>query len=254
MFRYFPAKIIDNKNLNNTFTLLSITPLSAIEMPKPGQFYMLQTSDSYDPLLKRPFSIFRQEDNTLQFLYRIRGKGTRSLADLKTGSTINVIGPLGNSYPEPEGDFFAVAGGIGIASIMSLMQRFKHRAYFFYGARNSQELLMLGDADEVSNEMILSTDDGSAGDKGLITEKLENFLSTYLMDKSFPVYACGPAPMQKEVCRIASQAGMKCYVSLEEHMACGLGACLGCVVKTTSGYKRVCKEGTVFNAEEIIWE
>lgn len=231
-----------------------MTPLSEIEIPKPGQFYMLQTSDSYDPLLKRPFSIFSQEDNTLQFLYRIRGKGTRSLADLKAGGTINLIGPLGNSYPEPEGDFIAVAGGIGIASIMSLMQRFKLRGYFFYGARNSQELLMLGEADEVSNEMVLSTDDGSVGDKGLITEKLEDFLATYLMDKSFPVYACGPAPMQKEVCRIASQAGMKCYVSLEAHMACGLGACLGCVVKTTSGYKRVCKEGTVFNAEEIIWE
>lgn len=254
MYRYFPSKITDNKSLNSSFKLLSITPLSEIEMPQPGQFYMLQTSGSLDPLLKRPFSIFRQEDNTLQFLYRIRGKGTRSLAELKTGGIINVIGPLGNSYPEPEGDFIAVAGGIGIASIMSLMERFKHRAYFFYGARNSEELLMLEEADAVSNELIVSTDDGSEGEKGLITEKLEDFLSSYMMDKSVPVYACGPVQMQKEVCRIASESGRKCYLSLEEHMACGLGACLGCVVKTTSGYKRVCKEGPVFDAGELVWE
>ncbi len=222
--------------------------------PEPGQFYMLQTGHTNDPLLKRPFSIFSHEDATLTFLYRVRGKGTMSLAKLKAGDAIQVIGPVGNSYPEPKGDFIAVAGGIGIASLLPLLEKHRNRAYLFYGARSREELVMVEKAKGLSKEIFMVTDDGSEGRKGLITEAVKDFLnSSQIPSGELPIYTCGPAPMLRELAGLVKDRGIKCYASLEEHMACGVGACLGCVVKTHSGQKRVCKEGPVFDIEEIVW-
>jgi dihydroorotate dehydrogenase electron transfer subunit len=216
---------------------------------------MLQAGDTYDPLLKRPFSIFRHEDNSLSFLYRIRGKGTLSLSHLKSGDIINAIGPLGNSYPEPHGDFIALAGGIGIASLLHLLARFKNKAHLFYGARNKEELVMLNEAKALSKESFITTDDGSEGEKGLITDSLMKFFNSLpITHYPLPLYACGPTPMLRELSKVVAGKDIKCYVSLEEHMACGVGACLGCVIKTVSGNKRVCKEGPVFDIKDIIWE
>ena len=254
MPKNFKANITENIPLNEHFRLLNLSPLSDIIVPEPGQFYMLRTGDTYDPLLKRPFSIFRHEDNTLKFLYRIRGKGTLSLSNLKSGDIIDVIGPLGNSYSAPEGGFIAIAGGIGIVSLLPLLRRFKKRAYLFYGARNKDELIMLNEARSLSKEIFITTDDGSEGEKGLITDSLSDFLNpSRITHYALPIYACGPTPMLKELSKVVADKDIKCYVSLEEHMACGVGACLGCVVKTVSGYKRVCKEGPVFDIREIIW-
>ncbi|WP_333653637.1 dihydroorotate dehydrogenase electron transfer subunit [Dissulfurispira sp.] len=255
MSKYFKAKTVDNISLNKHFRLLNLSPLSDIDIPQPGQFYMLQAGDTYDPLLKRPFSIFRHEDNSLSFLYRIRGKGTLSLSHLKSGDIINAIGPLGNSYPEPHGDFIALAGGIGIASLLHLLAGFKNKAYLFYGARNKEELVMLNEAKAISKESFITTDDGSEGEKGLITDSLMKFFNSLpITHYPLPLYACGPTPMLRELSKVVAGKDIKCYVSLEEHMACGVGACLGCVIKTVSGYKRVCKEGPVFDIKYIIWE
>jgi dihydroorotate dehydrogenase electron transfer subunit len=262
---------------------------------------MLQAGDTYDPLLKRPFSIFKTEQQSsraaeqhdmgmvaLSFLYRVRGKGTLSLSHLKSGDIINVIGPLGNSYPEPYGDFIAVAGGIGIASLFPLLEKYKNRAYLFYGARNREELVILNEVKALSKEIFIATDDGSEGQKGLVTDLLKNFFDASQIspfppllkggEGGLPIYACGPTPMLKELSKVVAEypssllpldkgrmGGVKCYVSLEEHMACGVGACLGCAVKVRIQnteyrsqnnwtYKRVCKEGPVFEIEDIVWE
>lgn len=268
MSKYFKAIVLENTALNKHFKLLTIDAgsltLDSQHIPLPGQFYMLQTNDTYDPLLKRPFSIFRHEDNSLSFLYRIRGKGTLSLSHLRKGDIIDVIGPLGNGYPTPEGDFIAVAGGIGIASLFPLLSKFKKRAYLFYGARSKDELLMIDEAKALSKEVFAATDDGSEGQRGLITDLLKDSLLT--THYSLPIYACGPLPMFKELLKLATRYLLfdKCYVSLEEHMACGVGACLGCVVKVRSQeiadssqewtYKRVCKEGPILNLKEILFD
>jgi dihydroorotate dehydrogenase electron transfer subunit len=312
MSKYFKAIILENTALNKYFRLLTIdagrSTLNAQRIPVPGQFYMLQAGDTYDPLLKRPFSIFSYEtfmsqrdtkDNenvipakagiqkaklldsrlhgndglevfsgkngALKFLYRIRGKGTLSLSRLKSGDIINVIGPLGNSYPEPYGDFIAVAGGIGIASLFPLLEKYKNRAYLFYGARNREELVILNEVKALSKEIFIATDDGSEGQKGLVTGLLKD--SLLVTRYSLPIYACGSTPMLKELSKLVTRYSLpcKCYVSLEEHMACGVGACLGCVTKVRSQksevrsqnnwtYKRVCKEGPVFEIEDIVWE
>mgnify|MGYP000613187276 CR=1 FL=1 len=258
MAKYFTATVLENTALNKHFRLLTIdagrSTLNAQCIPAPGQFYMLHSNSTYDPLLKRPFSIFKHEDNSLKFLYRVRGKGTICLSNLRDGDIIEVIGPLGNSYPEPEGDFIAIAGGVGIASLLPLLDKRKNMGYLFYGARSKDELVMLSEAGALSKEVFVATDDGSEGRKGVITELLIDFFNSKLQTlNSKLIYACGPKPMLKELSEIARAREMKCYVSLEEHMACGVGACLGCVVKTVSGYRRVCKEGPVFASEEISW-
>lgn len=245
------------------FRLLTLQLLTEITAPEPGQFYMVQAGSGHDPLLKRPFSIYSIGQNRLGFLYRVRGKGTLSLSRLGVGDTLQVIGPLGNSYPEPSGDFIVVAGGIGIASLIPFMRKYEKRAYLFYGAMRSGELVMLEDAAELSMELFVSTDDGSRGQKGLITDSVKSFLGE--RERGMQVYACGPAPMLKALSEITSPAGIVCHASLEEHMACGIGACLGCMVKVRSRriesgkrgreweYRRVCKEGPIFDLADIIW-
>lgn len=250
MSKYFSATITDNRLFNTCFKLLDLRPSELTISPQPGQFYMLQAGTTCDPLLKRPFSIFRQTENSLQFLYRVRGKGTRCIAGMKEGDTVQVLGPLGNGYPLPDGDFIAVAGGIGFASLFPLLERRPGKAHLFYGARNVDELVMLEEAQALSKELYVAADDGSAGEKGLITDLLSSRLPAL---GSGLVYACGPTPMLRALRDLAAAKGLKGYVSLEEHMACGVGACLGCVVKTVSGQKRVCKEGPVFAVEDVIW-
>ncbi len=173
---------------------------------------------------------------------------------------LQVIGPLGNSYSDPEGDFIAVAGGIGIASLLPFMRKYKKHAYLFYGAMKSDELVMLEEARELSKKIFITTDNGSDGQEGCVTCAVEDFIREARITQpasggagALPIYSCGPTAMLKELSRIARAAGLMCCASLEEHMACGIGACLGCMVKTVTGQKRVCKEGPIFNLEDIIW-
>lgn len=254
MNKLFDAQVVDNVLVNGPFRILSVRPLSDIFSPEPGRFFMLQTARTTDPLLKRPLSLFRHKDDTLQFLYRIRGKGTECLSAVRGGDVIQLLGPLGNAYPPPEGDFIAVSGGIGIASLFMLLEKYQQMAYLFCGARNCDELLMLEEAKELAKDICITTDDGTACRKGLITEPFKDFIgSASFLKNPLPIYSCGPVPMLRELAAIVDGKGLECYASLEEVMACGVGACLGCVTKTTSEYKRVCKEGPVFRIEDIIW-
>ena len=254
MNRLFDAQIVDNVLVSGSFKILSARPLSDIHSPEPGQFFMLQPARTYDPLLKRPFSLFRCQDGILQFLYRIRGKGTECLSAVKSGDIIQMLGPLGNAYPAPEGDFIVLSGGIGIASLFMLLEKYNKRANLFCGARNCDELLMLDEAKALAKDVCITTDDGTACRKGLITEPFKDFIESKSFAKNpLPIYSCGPIPMLRELADIVAGRGLICYASLEEVMACGVGACLGCVTKTTEGYKRVCKEGPVFKIEDIVW-
>jgi len=254
--RYFKAKIINNLPLNSKNHLLSIEPLEQVINPEPGQFYMIEVGNSYDPLLKRPFSYFRKTEEGIQFLYTIKGKGTSLMKDFKQGRIININGPLGTGYPKPEKGYtpLLVAGGIGIASIFSLTETFAKKALILYGARNKDEIFVLNELKALTDELIISTDDGSLGEKGTVIDVLNDFLTRQSsLATRHLLYACGPKPMLEAISKIATDNGIKGYVSLEENMACGFGACLGCAVKTINGYKRVCKEGPVFSMEGIIW-
>jgi len=280
--RYFRADILRNLPLNNKTAILTIKPLEQVPDPEPGQFYMLEISDSQDPLLKRPFSFFKKTADGIQFLYEVRGRGTLMMKDFRGGRIINVLGPLGKGYPKPEGKStpLLIGGGIGIASIFPLIESFANRAYIFYGARNNEGLVLLNDLKSLSDKVYISTDDGSAGRKGTVVDLLNNFLSSeFSFSASYLIYACGRKSMLEAVSRVALEKGIRGYISAEEHMACGVAACLGCAIKVKSkeigtknrkrkkkdlnsaidsqpsalSYKMVCKDGPVFPIEAIVW-
>jgi dihydroorotate dehydrogenase electron transfer subunit len=272
--RFFRAEVVKNLPLNSKNNLLTIKPLEPTIDPDPGQFYMLEISNCKDLLLSRPFSFFRKIPDGIQFLFEIRGKGTLMMKGFKSGEIIHLLGPLGRGYPEPEVDKMPllVAGGIGIASIFPLIQAFGKKACLFYGARDKEGLLMLDELKGLVGELIISTDDGSMGKRGTVIEAFNDFLTNH----SFPVthyllYACGRKQMLEILTIAALNNGIKGYVSTEENMACGVGACLGCAVKVRSKelrakskktkdiktsstmYKMICKDGPVFSIEDIIW-
>jgi dihydroorotate dehydrogenase electron transfer subunit len=256
LHRYFKAKILNNLPLNIKYYLLTIKPLEKLKKPEPGQFYMIESGSSYDPLLKRPFSYFRKKSDTIQFLYIVRGKGTLLMKDFKQGEIINIIGPLGNGYPKPLRGYIPllIGGGAGIASIFSLAEKLSKKAYILYGAKCKDELIVLNELKALRSESFICTDDGSFGKRGTVIDGLNDLLThKTLLALHYLIYACGPRAMLEAVSKFAADKGIKGYVSLEENMACGFGACLGCAVKTIHGYKRVCKEGPVFPIEEIVW-
>lgn len=217
---------------------------------------MLQVSQGRDPFLKRPLSIFSWDSNSFQFLFRIVGKGTELLRDIREGAELELLGPLGSYYPLPSNNQIPiiVAGGIGIASLFPFIKTLDARAYVFYGARRSDSLLMAEEVRRVSRELFLCTDDGSRGEKGNVVELFKRWLKNDFINASkIVVYCCGPQVMLKEMACFASRNEIVAWLSLEEHMACGVGACLGCVVMGRQGYLRVCKEGPVVSAESLGW-
>ena len=256
MYRYFKAKVVNNLSLNSKNNLLTVEPIDPVIEPEPGQFYMIEVGNSHDPLLKRPFSYLKKTTRQIQFLYTVKGKGTSLMTNFRQGKVIHLIGPLGTGYPKPKNDYtpLLLAGGTGIASIFSLKEDLSKKAYVLYGAKNKGELLMLNELERLGDKLIVCTDDCSLGKKGMVTDGLNDFLiSNLTLLSSYVIYACGPKPMLEAISKIAVDKGIKGYVSLEENMACGFGACQGCAVKTINGYKRVCKEGPVFPIEEIVW-
>ncbi|MDI6790430.1 MAG: dihydroorotate dehydrogenase electron transfer subunit [Thermodesulfobacteriota bacterium] len=221
----------------------------------PGQFLMLRVGQTLDPLLRRPFSIHAVHDSrTIDILYRVIGKGTNLLTAIKKGGRLDIVGPLGRGFSWKEGSpSLLVAGGIGIAPLFFLAQTITQngagaKTSVFIGARNKTELLCVKELKAMGLQVEAATEDGSRGKKGLITDLITNRVAA-----SRPViYSCGPYPMLHAVASLAMQYGLSCQVSLESFMACGLGACLGCVAEMRNGdLVRVCKEGPVFDAYEV---
>lgn len=230
----------------------------------PGQFLNVKIGGNPELLLRRPFSIHRVSGPKVEILYEVVGKGTQALSAQKAGEYLDVIGPLGNGFRLPAAISrppVIVAGGMGVAPLIFLSEKLteckarsvKRKILVFIGAKAKNGILCAKDFKELGCEVKIATDDGSRGFKGKVTELLKDFITHYTSNITPEIYACGPRPMLQEAGRIAAYSGIPAQVSLEEHMACGIGACLGCIVQTKQGQKRACKDGPVFNAEEIIW-
>jgi dihydroorotate dehydrogenase electron transfer subunit len=203
----------------------------------------------YDPLLRRPLGIFDLEGKELSFIYRVVGRGTKLLSQLRPGQELEVLFPLGNSIPEGEEKYLFIAGGIGIGGLFLGAKLFKDRGkevFLLYGERSAESLSALEFLKRYSIKSTVYTEDGSYGEKGLVTKELDKF-------RDYTWVACGPTAMLKAVKEVAERLNVKCYLSLDRRMACGVGACLGCTVKTTKGYKRCCVEGPIFRAEEVLF-
>jgi dihydroorotate dehydrogenase electron transfer subunit len=230
---------------------------------QPGQFVMLGFPEADDPLLRRPYSVYRigrpgSAPDTCEVQYKIIGRGTARLASMRPGETLQCLGPLGRGFEPPaEGRVpLLVAGGIGSAGVLhqaAALVESGHRPTLLFGCRDAEDLPLVEGFDALRIPVEYATEDGCRGTRGLVTTLLEPRLA----GTSLEIYACGPQPMLRAVARIAAgRAG--CQVAMESHMACGFGVCLGCVVPAAHAegyerYVRVCAEGPVFRAEELEW-
>ena len=211
---------------------------------KPGQFYMIRGWEALDPFLPRPISICDISHGIITFLYEVRGKGTHIISKLKPGDTLEVLGPLGNGFNmNLKGKVAIISGGIGIAPMVYLAKKLDASIDFYCGFRN--ETYYTNEIKNYVKNIFISTEDGSVGHRGFITE-------IFKPEKYDIALTCGPLPMMKKVLDIC-QGEMPLYMSMENRMACGIGTCLGCTIKTTSGMKRVCKEGPVFLGKEVVF-
>ncbi len=230
------------------YVLLSVR-IDSRPVFRPGQFMMMQVSDSYDPLLLRPFSILDEDKGVYRFLIKVVGRGTKAIADFKYGKSVFLTGPFGNGFPsDVKSGSLVAAGGVGIASVFAFVQMLHSKGISYellYGARTEDELVLL-DLVRPYNPL-LSTDDGSKGHHGKLTDILKRKVK-----HNNTVFACGPMPMLAVVKDITMKNHAECYLSLEARMACGFGVCLGCTIFDTKGNtKRVCKDGPVFKAGEV---
>jgi len=220
---------------------------------KPGQFINVKTTDGTDPLLRRPFSIFDAEGETVRIVVRVIGKGTELISGMQPGE-INVIGPTGNGFtPESGKNVLLVGGGVGNAPLYYLMKDLKakgNRITYLYCARNKDFIFEKEKYRALADEFIITTDDGSDGVKGFATEVMADKISMKGYDR---IYTCGPDPMMEKTVRLAF-ADTPVEVSVENYFGCGVGLCVGCTVDTASGYKRACVDGPVFDGRSILWD
>lgn len=214
----------------------------------PGQFGMLQVPPAPGILLRRPFSLARQIGGVTEILYKVVGKGTEALAQVKEGQTLKLLGPLGRGFSgiSESDELVGVAGGYGIAPFWELAAQLKDQSKklkLFYGARAAKDLIYVDELESLGVELHLATEDGSKGHRGLVTELLEKKLGE---KKPQWVGACGPMGLLYAVGRWCENRGVEAQLSVEEAMGCGTGVCLGCVVKDRQGhYRRACIEGPV---------
>ncbi|MFH1232019.1 MAG: dihydroorotate dehydrogenase electron transfer subunit [Planctomycetota bacterium] len=281
------SEIIANKPLQTAksskyfrMTLSLTTPIKHII---PGQFVNLKLTSSYEPspspiglgepLLRRPFTIFNAikkggQYRIIEIVYQVVGKGTRLMSSMKRGEQINVLGPLGNGFRiNKKADVsILVAGGVGIAGLYLLLKELvslkRTKIYLFIGAKTKSDLYLLSELRHLTDNIIISTEDGSSGAKGLITTLLEKFLDNSTIrnpQSAIAIYACGPSGMSEAIRKFSVSNNIPAQISLEEKMGCGIGLCRVCVCKTipkkpTSKeweYSTVCEDGPVFDARQL---
>ena len=244
------------ERIHERYVLIRLTDEKPLPEMLPGQFVEIRVDGSPTTFLRRPISInyVDKDANELWLLVAAVGDGTRKLAELKAGDLLNCLLPLGNGFTmpqKPEERILLVGGGVGVAPLLYMGAEMAEKGCqptFLLGARTAKDLLML-DEFRKYGRVCITTEDGSEGEKGFVTN--HSLLHKEQFDR---IATCGPTPMMKAVACYARQAEMECEASLENLMACGLGACLCCVEKTTDGNLCVCKDGPVFNIHKLLWQ
>lgn len=248
-------KVKQVEQIHQRYVIIKLTHDNALPEMLPGQFVEVRVDGSPSTFLRRPISInfVDRENNELWLLVATVGEGTKQLAKLKFGDVLNCVLPLGNGFtPAKQGEkVLLVGGGVGVAPLLYMGAEMKRQGIeptFLLGARTANDLLMLPIFNKYGRAYV-TTEDGSMGEKGFVTN--HSILNQEHFDR---ISTCGPTPMMKAVARYARQNNVDCEASLENLMACGLGACLCCVEKTTEGNLCVCKDGPVFNIKKLLWQ
>lgn len=249
-------RVAEVDSFGNGYSLLKLSPIGE-EMPliMGGQFVNIQVNKSKNTFLRRPISVnfVDYEQQLLWLLVKDAGEGTHALCQAEVGETLNLLLPLGRGFSVPaqkEDNILLIGGGVGTAPMLYWGKILKDNGYnprFLLGGRKESDLLELDEFRQIG-EVFVSTEDGSAGEQGFVT------VHSVMQSKIDKMYCCGPAPMMKAIAKIAAQKECECEVSLENKMACGLGACLCCVEDSKEGNVCVCTSGPVFNTKELKWE
>ncbi len=250
------VEVVTNERVATGVGLITLRSPRVAATVEPGQFVHLRIATGADFILRRPFSVHRAAGDGIELLYQVVGRGTHALAQRERGDVMDLIGPLGSGWriPDDAAHALLVAGGLGAAPLGMLAERLAERGIAVttaLGAPSVERVMALKLFDRVCRRVEVATDDGSAGVEGLVTAVTERLLTE---ERPEVVYACGPEAMSRTVAAQASAAGVPCQVSLERLMACGVGACLSCVVATTAGQQRACVDGPVFDAGEVLWD
>jgi dihydroorotate dehydrogenase electron transfer subunit len=255
--------ITKTEHLSTDIVRLTFHAPTIAACASPGQFVNIKTGLGFDPLLRRPLSIHHvSEDGHVQVIFKILGKGTNALAELKQGQSLNIVGPLGNHFKTGEAAVCLIGGGLGIAPLFFLAKTIlakneTSKLKIILAARNKTELSSFTpDFEYLGVTLHLATDDGSLGHHGLVTEIIPSVLSEPI---KWQVCTCGPQPMMRAVAAICRKYRWSCQVSLETMMACGISACLGCAVASSGTdskgpkYLHVCQDGPIFWESDIQW-
>lgn len=257
------AKIISQKELEKGCFRMAIEAPSAAKAARPGQFIHIRCGGSKDPLLRRPISIHKINKKSVEILYNVVGKGTTILSAKKAGDEIDIMGPLGNGFKIYKGSKsirLLVAGGMGVAPLVALAEELAKekssaKKIAVLGAKTCRHILCEKEFKKLGVEVHIATEDGSMGKKCFATDIAKEIMSSRKYKWSeVCIYAAGPMPMIKALSILMEGCSLESQALLEEKMACGLGACLGCVVDTQAGYKRVCKDGPVFGLCDVVCE
>lgn len=253
--------IVDNRHVSGDNYKITLAGPGIAAAARPGQFVMVRPGDGLKPFLPRPFSIHRvdQQKRELSLLYKVVGQGTGLLSELVAGNTLSLVGPLGTgfNFDQTFEKMDLIAGGIGVAPLVFLADVMvaqgisADRVRVFIGGAAADDVLCENEFTDLKMVVKTATDDGSVGFHGFVTQPFEKAVKDRRPDM---VFACGPPAMLRTVARIAAAGNIPCQVSVESMMACGMGACLGCAVKSSedsSGYKHVCRDGPVFSSAEL---
>lgn len=247
------AKVVRQQQIDEGIFDMKLSFPKGAALAKPGQFIAMYCNDK-SKLLPRPISIcgINKEEGTLRVVYRVAGEGTKEFSEMKEGDTLEVMGPLGNGFALKEEKAIIIGGGIGIPPMLELAKQLNVEKTVVLGYRTST---FLKDEFEAVCDVKVATEDGSQGTKGTVIDAIEKYGV-----EGKVIYACGPMPMLKALAVYAEEHGMEAQISLEERMACGIGACLGCICKTKEkghhtnvNNTRICKDGPVFDAKEVVF-
>jgi dihydroorotate dehydrogenase electron transfer subunit len=253
------CQVVSNERDTDLYFRLVVRAPQIAPQVQPGQFVHARILPLKEALLRRPFSVFQTSGDTLSILYKTIGQGTEVLSLMRPGEALSLIGPLGHGYtvPQPGAETpLLVAGGYGMAALYLLAQRSPQKGIVFVGGRRQVDILCEEEFRALGWDVRVATEDGSQGQKGLVTQPLLTELERRASGRK--LFACGPTPMLKTVGQLAAQFDLPAELSLDEHMCCGIGVCLTCVVpvKTPRGweYQRTCTEGPVFDSGRVAWE
>lgn len=253
------ARIVSNERDTDRYFRLVVRAPQIVPQVQPGQFVHVRIPPLKQALLRRPFSIFQVSGDTLSILYKTVGQGTEVLSRMRAGEELSLIGPLGHGFtvPRPGGETpLLVAGGYGMAALFLLAERSPQKGVVLVGGRRRVDILCEAEFRALGWEVRVATEDGSHGEKGLVTQLLLAEAKRQLPGRK--LFACGPKPMLKAVGQLAAKFNLPAELSLDEHMGCGMGVCLACVVpiRTETGweYQRTCTEGPVFDSRQVAWE